>query len=261
MVLRLQEAGPPRPRRSGRRPSGRLLGSRGDRSREPTGARVGAGATGRRGRRGGGRRGQGSDRGSRPRPGERRRIAGVQDGVAERLRRGGHDDGEGPSVPQDDRREGGSAWDEIRHGREATRGGSCGRDPDAGGLRDDGGCRDGLGEIESESAAHHLVGGASERDGAAPQRPEGGEDLHVLEGLGGACGEDRFHDLQRKFPRAGEDVERTGRRRRLATEATGDGGGPGRSRLDDERVDHDASRSTKLRRHPTTAPSPFSAIT
>ena len=31
----------------------------------------------------------------------------------------------------------------------------------------------------------------------------------------------------------------------------GDGGGAGRSRLDDARMDHDASRSTALRHHPT----------
>ena len=44
----------------------------------------------------------------------------------------------------------------------------------------------GIGEVERESADQHLVRGASERDGPAPQRPEGAEDLHILEGLDGA---------------------------------------------------------------------------
>ena len=35
----------------------------------------------------------------------------------------------------------------------------------------------------------------------------------------------------------------------LATKDTGDGGGAGRSRLDDARMDHDARRSTALRHH------------
>src|SRR4051794_21277156 len=60
VVLRLPEAGALRPRRPGRRSSRRLLGSRGDRSREPPGARGGAGASGRRGGRTSRRRGQGS---------------------------------------------------------------------------------------------------------------------------------------------------------------------------------------------------------
>jgi hypothetical protein len=40
--------------------------------------------------------------------------------------------------------------------------------------------------IDGESRHQHLVRGASERDGPTPQRPEGAEDLHILERLGGA---------------------------------------------------------------------------
>ena len=118
---------------------------------------------------------------------------------------------------------------------------------DAGGLRDDGRRGGGAGKIDRESTDQHLVRGASERDGPSPERPEGAEDLHILEGLGGACGDDLFHDLSREFLLAGENIERTHRRGTLAAEDARDGGRTGQSRLDDSRMDHDVRRSTKLR--------------
>ena len=128
--------------------------------------------------------------------------------------------------------------------------GPGGRDRDPGGLRDDGGGAGGVGAVEGEPADQHLVPGAAERHRPAPQRPEGAEDLHVQKDW-------RVHEAMTYFTMYSYNFcwpVRTLRERddegRLATEDAGDGGRPGRSRLDDARMDHDARRSTTLRHHP-----------
>src|SRR5262245_39832783 len=50
------------------------------------------------------------------------------------------------------------------------------------------------------------------------------------------------------------DVEGTGRVRAGRATVAGDGGGPGRPRLDDAGMDHDACRSRRLRHHPEFGP-------
>ena len=56
---------------------------------------------------------------------------------------------------------------------EKTREGPSGVDRHAGGLRHDGGRGGGVGDIARQHGNQYVVRGASERDGPAPQRPEG----------------------------------------------------------------------------------------
>jgi len=48
-----------------------------------------------------------------------------------------------------------------------------------GGVRDDGGCAGGAGAVDGQPGGQHLVPGARERHGPAPQRAEGPQDVHV----------------------------------------------------------------------------------
>ena len=52
------------------------------------------------------------------------------------------------------------------------------------------------GEVAGEPADQYFVPGAAERDGPTPQRPKGPQDVHVLEGLACARGDDLFHHVQ-----------------------------------------------------------------
>ena len=70
-----------------------------------------------------------------------------------------------------------------------------------------------LARSKVEPADQHLVRGAAERDGPAPQRAEGAQDVHVLEGLAGSRGDDLLHDVQLQLLLAGADAQRTGRAR------------------------------------------------
>ena len=53
----------------------------------------------------------------------------------------------------------------------------------------------GLGALAGEPAGQRLVPGAVQRDRPAPERAEGAEDVHVLEGLASARVDDLFHDV------------------------------------------------------------------
>ena len=66
---------------------------------------------------------------------------------------------------------------------EKTREGSGGRDHDASGLRHEGRDRVGVGRVEREPGDQYVVRGAPERDGSAPQRPEGSQDVSIQQGL------------------------------------------------------------------------------
>ena len=50
---------------------------------------------------------------------------------------------------------------------------------------------------KAEPTGQRLVPGAVQRDRPAQERPEGAEDVHVLEGLAGARVDDLFYDVQR----------------------------------------------------------------
>ena len=54
----------------------------------------------------------------------------------------------------------------------------------------------GAAALEGQPAGQRVVPGAVQRDRPAPERPEGAEDVHILEGLAGARVDDLFHDLQ-----------------------------------------------------------------
>ena len=59
----------------------------------------------------------------------------------------------------------------------------------------------GVGAVESQPANQHLVLGAAERDGLAPQRAEGPQDVQVLEGVTGARGDDLSENGHRPWRR------------------------------------------------------------
>ena len=98
-----------------------------------------------------------------------------------------------------------------------------------------------LARSTGEPVDQHLVPGASERDGPAPQRPEGPQDVHVLEGLACPRGDDLLHACT-VITSAGLCERSTNATTRADSETEPrHGGGTGRSRLDDARMDHDPS--------------------
>ena len=130
-----------------------------------------------------------------------------------------------------------AAGPDLRDGREDAGEGPGGRGRHAGGLRDDGGGAGGAGDVEGQPGDQHVVRGAAERDGPAPQRAEGPEDATASRRTGG---------ITRRSPtsrctattsagRCGRCGSRTSEGR-WQTADPGDGGGVGRSRLVDGRM-------------------------
>ena len=83
--------------------------------------------------------------------------------------------------------------------------GPGGRDPDACGLRDDGGGGGGPEGLAGEPVDQHVVARAAAPDRSASQREEVAEDVPVLEGLAVSRGGDLFHAVQLQLLLAGED--------------------------------------------------------
>ena len=93
-----------------------------------------------------------------------------------------------------------------------------------------------LGDVEGEPGDQHVVRGAAERDGPAPQRPEGPQDVPVQQGLAVSRGGDLPDDVRLQLLLAGADAADQGRSRALAEAKPGDGGRAGGSCLVDPRM-------------------------
>ena len=103
-----------------------------------------------------------------------------------------------------------AAGADLRDGDQAAREGPCGRTRHAGGLRHGGGGAPGVGDVEGQPGDQHVVRGARERDGSAPQREEGAQDVPVLEGLAVSRGGHLPEPLQLQFLLAGADSDACG---------------------------------------------------
>src|SRR5690606_10996543 len=91
--------------------------------------------------------------------------------------------------------------------------------------------------------------GAAERDGPAPERAEGPEDVPILEGVGGTRVDDALHAVELQLLLAGADARGQGRGGPMAPEDAGDGGGADRPRLDACGVGHPTRHSTVEGQH------------
>ena len=79
--------------------------------------------------------------------------------------------------------------------------------------------------IDGEHDDQHVVRGAEQRDGSAPELAEASQDLRVLEGPGDAPGGLLLHRLQLQLLLAGADAASPGGRGAMAGSDAGDGRG------------------------------------